>query len=233
MKKSAYITNSWSLFLFSIIKCLRKQYPLTHQNINIDKLLLFYCIIADSERSKWTSLYYFIWRSADCCHCCRYSLLLLLLVMCVWYFFFWFSRILSLSHSLSNRFTYLTNSTSRYQLLDFIIRLVLLFESTTLSLLLVFIFSMASRAFHMNVQPSIFYPRFSSSIAVALSSFPWEIIKKILSIHFWAQHSHATGCYANNASLSLHHITLLLSVLVVVSTFFFIFILISQLLWNA
>lgn len=147
--------------------------------------------------------------------------------------FFWFSRILSLSHSLSNRFTYLTNSTSRYQLLDFIIRLVLLFESTTLSLLLVFIFSMASRAFHMNVQPSIFYPRFSSSIAVALSSFPWEIIKKILSIHFWAQHSHATGCYANNASLSLHHITLLLSVLVVVSTFFFIFILISQLLWNA
>lgn len=99
-------------------------------------------------------------------------------------FFFWFSRILSLSHSLSNRFTYLTNSTSRYQLLDFIIRLVLLFESTTLSLRLVFIFSMASRAFHMNVQPSIFYPRFSSSIAVALSSFPWEIIKKILSIHF-------------------------------------------------
>lgn len=151
---------------------------------------------------------------------------------CFWWcvygiFFFWFSRILILSHSLSNRFTYLTNSTSRYQLLDSIIRLVLFLNRRLSHYYLYSYFRWLAELF------TWMYSHPFSTHAVALSSFPWEIIKKILSIHFWAQHSHATGCYANNASLSLHHITLLLSVLVVVSTFFFIFILISQLLWNA
>lgn len=41
---NAYIPNSFFSFQ-SLSARLRKPYPLTHQNINIDKLLLFYCII--------------------------------------------------------------------------------------------------------------------------------------------------------------------------------------------
>lgn len=52
VKKGEYITKNFSQSL----NASEKQYPLTHQNINIDKLLLFYCIIVDSERNKCTLL---------------------------------------------------------------------------------------------------------------------------------------------------------------------------------
>lgn len=92
---------------FSTDKCLQQQYPLTHQNTNIDKLLLFYCIISDSEPGEWTSFVYYSY-DVRIDWCCCWLLLLLLFSHCSSVYKQDFFAYILVSCRLSYRLTHLT-----------------------------------------------------------------------------------------------------------------------------